>query len=94
MHQPKDIYWLGGYMLYVLPLTTSLCLMTPPSLKLYTIILACNCNYLYLFILLWLLILKTDKYLLLLWLCNYYSFNTIVIMIVQQTNNRILYHQN
>ena len=38
----------------------------------------------------WLLIVKTDKHLLLLWLCNYYSLNTTG----QKKNNRILYHQN
>ena len=30
----------------------------------------------------WLLIVKTDKHLLLLWLCNYYSLNTIVSWLV------------
>ena len=38
--------------------------------------MACNCNYFLFFD--WLLIVKTDKHLLLLWLCNYYSLNTIV----------------
>ena len=32
--------------------------------------MACNCNHLLFFV--WLLIVKTDKHLLLLWLCNYY----------------------
>ena len=41
----------------------------------------------------WLLIVKTDKHLLLL-LCNYYSLSTICIMIGQQQNKRTLYHQN
>ena len=31
----------------------------------------------------WVLIVKTDKHLLLLWLCNYHSLNTICIMIGQ-----------
>ena len=38
--------------------------------------MACNCNYLLFFV--WLVIMKADRYLSLLWLCNYYSFNTIV----------------
>ena len=37
-------------------------------------IMACNCNYLLFFV--WLLIVKTDEHLLLLWLCNCYSLNT------------------
>ena len=67
--------------------------MTPSPPKLYTIILACNYLYLFIFVA-WLLIVKTNKYLLLLRLYNYNSFNTIVIMIGQQKNNRTLYHQN
>ena len=47
----------------------------------------CNCNYL-LF-----LSVKTDRHLLLLWLCNYYS-QYHCIKIGQQKNYRILYHQN
>ena len=45
--------------------------------------MACNCNYLLYFV--WLFIVKTDKHLLLLWLCitQYHC-----IMIVQQKNNR------
>ena len=38
--------------------------------------MACNCNYLLCFI--WLLIVRTDKHILLLWLCNYYSLNRFV----------------
>ena len=45
-------------------------------------IIAWNCNYLFLFV--WLLIVKTDKHLLLLWLCNYYSLNTIVSWLVNR----------
>ena len=36
---------------------------------------------------------ETDKFLLLLWLCNYSSFNTIVSRLVKK-NNRIVYHQS
>ena len=39
-------------------------------------------------------IVKTDKHLLLLWLCNYYSLNTIVSWLVNRKNNRTLYHRN
>ena len=56
--------------------------------------MACNFNYLLFFA--WLLIVKTDKYLLLFWLCNYYSINTIVSLLVNReiielyiTKNRI-----
>ena len=45
-------------------------------------IIAWNCNYLFLFV--WLLIVKTDKHLSLLWLCNYYSLNTIVSWLVNR----------
>ena len=44
--------------------------------------MACNCNYLLFFV--WLFIVKTDKHLLLLWLCNYYSLNTIVSWLVNR----------
>ena len=37
--------------------------------------MACSCNYFLFFVLL--LIVKTDKHLLLLWLCNCYSFDTM-----------------
>ena len=60
--------------------------------KLYAIILycyvnhvpvmACNSNYLLLFV--WLLIVKIDKHLLLLWLYNYYSLNTMVSWLVNR----------
>ena len=69
--------------IYALPFTASLCLTPRP--KLYVIVLyysinhvpikTCSCNYLFFF---WLLFVKTDKHLLLLWLCNCHSFNTIV----------------
>ena len=36
------------------------------------------CNYNYLLLIVWLLIVKTDKHILLLWLSSYYSFNNIV----------------
>ena len=42
--------------------------------------MTCSCNYLLFFV--WLLIVKTDKYLLVLWSCNYYSLNTIVSWLV------------
>ena len=51
--------------------------------------MACNCNNLLFF--LWLLIVKTDKHLSLLWLCNNYSLNSIVSWLV---NRKTLYYQN
>ena len=72
MHQPKDIDWLGGCK--HVHVGTSTYHITLPDPKLYVIILCCyvnhvpimtcNCNYLLLFV--WLLIVKTDKHLLLL----------------------------
>ena len=44
--------------------------------------MACNCNYLLFFVLL--LIVKTDKHILLLWLCNYDSLNNIVSWLVNR----------
>ena len=44
--------------------------------------MACKYNYLLFFV--WLLIVKTDKHLLLWWLCNYYSLNTIVSWLVNR----------
>ena len=38
----------------------------------------------YLLFLVWLLIVKTDKHLLPLWLCNYYSLNAIVLWLVNR----------
>ena len=69
--------------MYSHPYITTLVCLTP---KLYVIIFYCQvnhvpimaCNYNYLLFFVWLLIVKTDKHVLLLWLCNYYSFDTIV----------------
>ena len=55
--------------------------------------MACNCNYLLFFV--WLLIVKTGKHILLLWLCDYVTITQYhCIMIGQQKNNITLYHQN
>ena len=48
----------------------------------YVYIMACNFKYLLVFV--WLLIVKTDKHLLLLWLYNYDSFLYHYIIIGQQ----------
>ena len=60
--------------------------------RLYVVILYCYvshvlimaCSWHFLLFLVWLLIVKTDKHLLLLWLCNYYSLNTIVSWLVNR----------
>ena len=85
MHQQKDIDWLAdeNMCMYALPLTTSLYLTpTPYEIILYcsanhVFLMACNCNDLLFFVRL--LIVKTDKYLLLQGLCNYHLLNTIVL---------------
>ena len=48
----------------------------------YFPIMACNCNSLLFFV--WLFIVKTDKHLLLLWLCNCYSHIIIVLWLVHR----------
>ena len=71
--------------IYALPLTTSCCLIPSNCMQLFyivrlimfpiwlaTVIIFC----------VWLLIVKTDKHLVLLWLCNYYLLNTIVSWLV------------
>ena len=80
--------------MYALPLTTSLYWSSPNCMQLFYIIklimfplwLAIVITF-YFFI--WLLIVKTDKHLLLLWLCICYSLNTIVLWLV---NRKIIEH--
>ena len=82
MHQPKDTDWLGGWKhVYVCTSTYHITLPESPQIL---------CNYFILltvfplwlaivivfYFFIWLLIVKTDQHLLLLWLCNYYSLNT------------------
>ena len=47
-------------------------------------VMACNCTHG--FFLVWLLIVETDRHLLLLWLCNCYSLNTILSLLVNRNS--------
>ena len=69
MHQPKEIDWLSRCKhVHVCASTYHITVLEPPKFYVYIVnhitIMACNCNYLLVFV--WLLIVKTDKHLLLL----------------------------
>ena len=71
--------------MYALLLTTHHCL-TPQTVYNYFILLIMFPLWLAIVIIffVWLFIVKTDKHILLLWLCNYYSLNTIVSWLVNR----------
>ena len=89
-NQKTETDWVDENMcMYALPLTTSLCFTPPHPNCMYLYcwvnhapIMDWHFNYLLLFV--WLLIVKTGKHLLLLWLCNYYSLNTILLWLVNR----------
>ena len=94
MYQPKDIDWADENMyMYVLQLTTSLCLAPPP--KLYVIILYCLVNYVPIMACncVWLLIVKTNKHL---YCCDYVTIIHLIPLYHDWSteDSRILYHQS
>ena len=89
MHQSKDIDWMGRWEhvhIYTATYRITLC----PKLYViisycevhYVSIMVCNCDYFLFFV--WLLTMKTDKHLSVLWLYNYYFLNIIVSWLVNR----------
>ena len=82
MHQSKDIDWMGGWEHAHICTSTYHITLCP---KLYAIIsycevhyvsiMACNCDYFLFFV--WLLTMKTDKHLSVLWLYNCYLLSEV-----------------
>ena len=93
LNAPTKRLTLTGWMKHVHVCTSSYHItLLDPHTQMHKMILYCQVNHVptmtcsgsYLLFFIWLLMLKTDKYLLLLSLCKYYSLNTIVSGLVNR----------
>ena len=86
----KDINWLSRWKhVHVCTSTYHIILLDPHIVCNFFILLGKSSSHYGVqlqlaFIFVWLLIVKADKHLLLLWLCNYNSLNTIVLWLVKR----------